>query len=96
MLKSIAGKGSEGIELKNGARIFFATRTGGGGRGLTVDLMVYDEAMHLTEDERSALTPTMAAQSMHGNTRRGTRARRSISRTRSMTAAARAGPRPWG
>jgi hypothetical protein len=68
VLKSIAGKGSEGIELKNGARIFFATRTGGGGRGLTVDLMVYDEAMHLTEDERSALTPTMAAQSMHGNT----------------------------
>jgi hypothetical protein len=67
MLKSIAGKGSEGIELEDGARIFFSTRTGGGGRGLTVDLMVYDEAMHLTEDERSALTPTRAALSMHGN-----------------------------
>jgi hypothetical protein len=67
LTKAIAGKGSEGIELENGARIFFSTRTGGGGRGLTVDLMVYDEAMHLTEDERSALTPTMAAQSMHGN-----------------------------
>jgi hypothetical protein len=67
LLKPTAGKGSEAIELLDGARIFFSTRTGGGGRGLTVDLMVYDEAMHLTEDERSALTPTMAAQSMHGN-----------------------------
>lgn len=68
MLKPTAGKGSEAIELKSGARIMFTTRTGGGGRGLTVDLIVYDEAMHLTEDERSAVAPTMAAQSMTGNT----------------------------
>lgn len=60
------GKGSEAIELHGGQVIFFATRTGGAGRGLTAMLRVYDEAMHLSDDERSALTPTAAALSMTG------------------------------
>lgn len=64
----IRGKGSEAIELIDGPMIFFATRTGGGGRGLTAALRVYDEAMHLSEDERNALTPTAAALSMAGTT----------------------------
>ena len=62
------GKGSEAIELKSGQRILFATRTASVARGLTIDMIVYDEAMHLSEDERSSITPTMAARSMDGNT----------------------------
>ncbi|HXO85910.1 MAG TPA: hypothetical protein VN803_10360, partial [Gemmatimonadales bacterium] len=61
------GKGSEAIHLDTGQTIFFATRSGGGGRGLTADLIVYDEAMYLSEQDRSSLAPTMAARSMDGN-----------------------------
>jgi hypothetical protein len=61
------GKGSEAIELKDGRRIEFATRMSGNARGLTADLIVYDEAMFLTESDRSAIAPTMAARSMAGN-----------------------------
>lgn len=61
------GKGSEAIYLDTGQVIYFATRSGGGGRGLTVDLIVYDEAMYLSEQDRSALAPTMAARSIEGN-----------------------------
>lgn len=61
------GKGSEAIELVTGQTIYFATRSGGGGRGLTADLLVFDEAMYLTEMDRSALVPSMAARSMEGN-----------------------------
>ncbi len=39
----------------------------GNARGLTADLIVYDEAMFLSESDRSAITPTMAARSMVGN-----------------------------
>jgi hypothetical protein len=65
--KVVRGKGSEAIELTNGQRILFKTRTGGGGRGLTGDLVVLDEAMVLPEAMTAALVPTMAARSMHGN-----------------------------
>lgn len=61
------GKGSEAIELRDGRRIEFATRQSGNARGLTADLIVYDEAMFLTEDDRSGTSPTMAARSMTGN-----------------------------
>jgi hypothetical protein len=61
------GKGSEAIELRGGQTIFFATRSGGGGRGLTADLQVYDEAMYLSEQDRGSLAPTMAARSIEGN-----------------------------
>lgn len=67
VMKAPKGKGNEAIELRGGQEIFFATRQGGGGRGLTADLQVYDEAMFLTEQDRSSLAPTMAARSMHGN-----------------------------
>lgn len=65
--KVVRGKGAEAIELQGGQRIFFKTRTGGGGRGLTGDLVVLDEAMILPEATSAALVPTMAARSIDGN-----------------------------
>lgn len=59
--------GQEGFELKSGSRIRFLTRTKGGGRGHTGDLVVLDEAMILPAAMMAALTPTMAARSMIGN-----------------------------
>jgi hypothetical protein len=61
------GKGEEAIELRDGSRILFKTRTGGGGRGFTGDLVVLDEAMILPETFMSSLVPTMAARSIQGN-----------------------------
>src|SRR5581483_9563215 len=68
VLAAPRGKGSEAIKLRGGQRIFFMTRARGNTRGLTVDLMVFDEAMYLSETERNAMVPTMAAQSISGNT----------------------------
>jgi hypothetical protein len=65
--KAPKGKGSEAIILKNGQRIRFKTRTTGGGRGLTGDFVALDEAMILPIATTSALVPTMAARSVHGN-----------------------------
>jgi hypothetical protein len=67
VLKAPKGKGAEAIELRGGQRIFFKTRTGGGGRGLTGDLVVLDEAMILRSPRPRRLVPTMAARSIHGN-----------------------------
>lgn len=53
--------GEEGIEFKNGARIRFRTRTKGGGRGFSGDLLVLDEAMILPESALAALLPTLSA-----------------------------------
>lgn len=67
-VKSVTrGKGQEAIELKNGSRILFKTRTGGGGRGFTGDLVVMDEGMILPATFMGSLVPTMAARSMKGN-----------------------------
>lgn len=59
--------GEEGIELRGGQRIRFRTRTKGGGRGFTGDLVLLNEAMDLAESSIGALIPTMAATSMTGN-----------------------------
>jgi hypothetical protein len=67
ILKVVRGKGLESIELRDGHRIFFKTRTGGGGRGFTGDLVVFDEAMILAAAFMAALVPTMAARSMVGD-----------------------------
>lgn len=53
--------GEEGIELTNGQRIRFRTRTKGGGRGFTGDCLVLDEAMYLPESAHGALLPTLSA-----------------------------------
>lgn len=56
-----------GIQFKNGSQIVYRTRTSGGGRGLTGDLVVIDEAYALTNEQIAALLPTMAARSIEGN-----------------------------
>ena len=56
-----------GIHFKNGSQIVYRTRTSGGGRGLTGDLVVIDEAYALTNEQIAALLPTMAARSVEGN-----------------------------
>jgi hypothetical protein len=53
--------GEEGIELKNGQRVRFRTRTKGGGRGFTSDTLYLDEAMILPEVTVGALMPTLSA-----------------------------------
>lgn len=53
--------GEEGIELKNGQRIRFRTRTKGGGRGFTGDCLILDEAMELPETAIRATVPTLRA-----------------------------------
>lgn len=53
--------GEEGIELKNGNRIRFRTRTKGGGRGFSGDLVILDEAMVIPETAMAALIPTLSA-----------------------------------
>ncbi len=67
LMKAVAPKGistshgSEGITLKGGQRIRFRTRTGGGGRGFTIDCFMFDEAMILPEMFFGALRPTLLA-----------------------------------
>lgn len=54
--------GEEAIELHNGARIEFATRTRQAARGFDgISLVVYDEAQELTDDQVDAIAPTLAA-----------------------------------
>jgi hypothetical protein len=53
--------GQEGIYLTNGQRLRYRTRTKGGGRGLSADLIVLDEAMHIPEAMLNALFPTLSA-----------------------------------
>jgi hypothetical protein len=53
--------GSEGFELASGARIDFLARTSGGGRGLTGDTVILDEALYLQPAMMGALLPTLSA-----------------------------------
>lgn len=53
--------GEEGIELLSGARLDFLARTSGGGRGLSGDTVVLDEALYLTPTMMGALLPTLSA-----------------------------------
>lgn len=53
--------GEEGIELRDGCRIKFMTRTQSGGRGFSGDFIAFDEAMFLQEKAIAALLPTLSA-----------------------------------
>ena len=64
ILRTPMGKGNEAIELRTGQRIFFATRTSGGGRGFSADCLMYDEAMFLPDSFVAAVSPTLAARSL--------------------------------
>jgi phage terminase large subunit-like protein len=52
--------GSEAIELRTGQRLKFKARTKSGGRGLTGDKIVLDEAFALQPDHMGALMPTLS------------------------------------
>lgn len=53
--RSIRAKGQELIELEDGGRVQFRTRTSNGGLGEGVDLMIIDEAQEYTDDQESSL-----------------------------------------
>ena len=53
--------GEEGIELTNGQRVRFRTRTKGGGRGFSGDVVYLDEAMDIPLTAHGALMPTLSA-----------------------------------
>lgn len=53
--------GDEAIELKSGCRLMFKARTKAGGRGLTGDKVILDEAFALQPEHLGALLPTMLA-----------------------------------
>lgn len=55
------GNGEEAIELTRDRRLKFKARTKSGGRGLTGDRIVLDEAMYLTPSHLGALRPTLRA-----------------------------------
>lgn len=53
--------GDEGIELVGGGRLLFKARSASGGRGLTGDRVILDEAFKLSASEMGALLPTLSA-----------------------------------
>lgn len=53
--------GSEGWVTVDGCKLEFRTRTKGGGRGFSCDLLILDEAMFLPEQAMGALLPTLRA-----------------------------------
>ena len=61
VVKIVRQKGEEGIYFDNGAYIEFSTRTDGGARGGSYQVIVIDEAQELTETQLDALLPTASA-----------------------------------
>lgn len=55
--------GRESIEFKAGGRIKFLARTRNGGRGQHCDLLVFDEAQELTDEQQASFTPCLSASS---------------------------------
>lgn len=53
--------GREQIILKTGARIKFLARTRNGGRGQHGDLLIFDEAQELDEDQQASFLPAISA-----------------------------------
>jgi hypothetical protein len=53
--------GAEGFELMSGQRLSYRTRTAGGGRGFSGDLVILDEAQNLNSRQLAALMPTLSA-----------------------------------
>lgn len=67
-VKSILyGNGDQSIELTTGQRMVFKARTRTGGRGLSGDKVVLDEAFALQPAHMGALMPIMSAKSVHGD-----------------------------
>lgn len=55
------GNGKEAITLWTGQQLRFRTRTAGGGRGLSGDCVILDEAQDLQDNHTAALMPTVSA-----------------------------------
>ena len=55
------GAGNEGVVLTSGARLQFMTRSKTGGRGLTGEKVILDEALALTDEQLAAVMPTLSA-----------------------------------
>ena len=53
--------GREQIILKNGARIKFLARTRNGGRGQHGDLLIFDEAQELDDNQQASFLPAISA-----------------------------------
>jgi hypothetical protein len=49
------------IELKNGQRLRFLTRSKDGGRGFTGDVIIFDEAFNISQSSISAILPTLSS-----------------------------------
>lgn len=54
-------RGDEGVEMRDGKRLSFVARSKGGGRGLSGDCLILDEAFALSDEQMEALMPTMSA-----------------------------------
>lgn len=65
--KIVNANGDEGIEFHTGQRLRFKARTKGGGRGITGDRVILDEAFALQAAHLGSLLPTMAAKSVEGD-----------------------------
>ena len=61
------GAGEMSIQFDTGNKISWRARAHDGGRGLTGDLVVLDEAFDLTAEQVASMMPTMAARSVTGN-----------------------------
>lgn len=62
VVKSVSiAKGDESIELVTGERLQFLARTSHGGRGMSGDTLVLDEALKLQDSHMGALIPTLSA-----------------------------------
>lgn len=54
-------RGSEHFETRDGRRLAFKSRTKSGGRGLTGDKVILDEALFLEDEHMGSLVPTLTA-----------------------------------
>ena len=55
------GNGQEEIVLKNGGRVKFTSRSNTSNLGFSVDVVIYDEAQALTDEQFNAMKPTLSA-----------------------------------
>ena len=59
--------GEEGFEFRGDRRVRFRTRSKGGGRGFTADVVIFDEAMILPEHTLQAMQPVLSGRSLEGD-----------------------------
>lgn len=59
--KPVLGNGKDAIKFPNGAKIYFRTRTKKTGRGLSFDLLIFDECFDLPNEVYAAMDATTSA-----------------------------------